>query len=177
MSNILITGDEGFIGQNLKHYLTYKGHCVKGHSDPEAQPELDHIDTVIHLGAISQTTNWHVDQVLRQNLDFSIELFYQTQKRNIPLQYASSASVYGGLKAFQETGAVAPLNPYAWSKYLFDRFIQSQQLTSPVVGFRYFNVYGPNEIHKGTQASPVTQFSQQALNRGVIQLFEGSEIA
>ena len=104
MSNILITGNEGFIGQNLMHYLALKGHHVRGHNNPEVQPNLDQIDIVIHLGAISQTTNWQVDQVLRHNLDFSIELFHQTQKRHIPLQYASSASVYGGLKVFNESG-------------------------------------------------------------------------
>ena len=68
------------------------------------------------------------------------------------------------------------MSPYAWSKYLFDRHVSSQNFTSiRVQGFRYFNVYGPHEDHKGDQASPYFKFTKQAATTGIIKLFEGSD--
>ena len=91
-------------------------------------------------------------------------------------QYASSASVYGNATNFSEDASVSPQSPYAWSKYLFDRFInQAGQFNVLVQGFRYFNVYGPMEEHKGNQMSPVSKFIQQAKDNGIIKIFEGSD--
>ena len=91
-------------------------------------------------------------------------------------QYASSASVYGNTGNFKENGDVYPLNAYAWSKYMFDRFVQSimGEFKVLVQGFRYFNVYGNNEESKGDQASPITKFADQA-KTGKIKLFENSD--
>ena len=91
-------------------------------------------------------------------------------------QYASSASVYGNTGNFKEDGDVYPLNAYAWSKYLFDRFVNSimGEFKVLVQGFRYFNVYGNDEEKKGDQASPVTKFANQA-KTGKIKLFENSD--
>jgi len=95
---------------------------------------------------------------------------------NVNLQYASSASVYGLNTDFREDAPVDPRSPYAWSKYLFDRHVTLNKFENIVVqGFRYFNVYGPHEDHKGDQASPYHKFTQQAKNTGVIKLFENSE--
>ena len=94
------------------------------------------------------------------------------------LQYASSASVYGDGKTFRETDTCRPLNGYAWSKYLIDRFVQesiAMPLPINIQGFRYFNVYGEYEDGKGNQASPVTKFTNQALIDESIMLFEDSE--
>jgi ADP-L-glycero-D-manno-heptose 6-epimerase len=96
------------------------------------------------------------------------------------LQYSSSASVYGQLKTFDEEGPVDPRSPYAWSKYLFDRYVNRQKKLREfneiiVQGFRYFNVYGPHEDHKGDQASPYHKFEQQAKNTGTIKLFQNSD--
>lgn len=92
-------------------------------------------------------------------------------------QYASSASVYGNTTHFKESGPLYPQSPYAWSKYLFDRFVMQAMGDFKVLvqGFRYFNVYGAHEEHKGNQASPVTKFTQQAKETGVIKVFENSD--
>jgi ADP-L-glycero-D-manno-heptose 6-epimerase len=98
------------------------------------------------------------------------------QLNGVNLQYASSASVYGLGNNFKEDAPLSPQSPYAWSKYLFDRHILSTKFDNIVVqGFRYFNVYGPYEDHKGDQASPYHKFEKQAKETGVIKLFEGSE--
>lgn len=139
-------------------------------------PEFEGIDWCIHLGAISSTTERDVEKIMKQNHDFSCIVLMACQLHNVNLQYASSASVYGQLNTFEEDGPVDPLSPYAWSKYLFDRHVVRQQFDNIYVqGFRYFNVYGSNEDHKGNQASPYYQFTKQAKETGVIKIFEGSE--
>jgi ADP-L-glycero-D-manno-heptose 6-epimerase len=103
-------------------------------------------------------------------------LLMACQLNGVNLQYASSASVYGLNQDFREDAPLNPMSPYAWSKYLFDRHVLSQQFDKiRVQGFRYFNVYGPYEDHKGDQSSPHHKFTKQAETTGVIKLFEGSE--
>jgi ADP-L-glycero-D-manno-heptose 6-epimerase len=98
------------------------------------------------------------------------------QVAGVNLQYSSSASVYGPTINFNEDAPVSPQSPYAWSKYLFDRHVKINRFDKIIVqGFRYFNVYGPHEDHKGDQASPYYKFEKQAKETGVIKLFEGSE--
>jgi ADP-L-glycero-D-manno-heptose 6-epimerase len=90
--------------------------------------------------------------------------------------YASSASVYGQGREFKENSPVDPQSPYAWSKYLFDRFVQSvNEYQVNVQGFRFFNVYGPGEEDKGDQKSVFHKFKEQAIDSGVIEVFAGSE--
>jgi ADP-L-glycero-D-manno-heptose 6-epimerase len=112
---------------------------------------------------------------MRQNYEFSKRLFNECNKHGVNLQYASSASVYGNNTDFKESSPKQPGSPYAWSKYLFDRWVFQQPQNIVVQGFRYFNVYGPNEDHKGDQASPYTKFSNQAKDKGTVTLFKGSE--
>ena len=89
--------------------------------------------------------------------------------------YASSASVYGQGKEFKENSPVNPQSPYAWSKYLFDRFVQSvTEYKINVQGFRFFNVYGPGEEDKGDQKSVFHKFKNEAFATGKIKVFEGS---
>jgi ADP-L-glycero-D-manno-heptose 6-epimerase len=176
---ILITGHKGFIGQNLFKHLVNKGHTVEGYDYiPDVMPDVTKHDQVIHLGAISSTTETDVEKIMIQNFDFSCKLLYLCDMMGINFQYASSASVYGLTKNFKEDAAMSPLSAYAWSKFLFDRMIKSvpySEYNISVQGFRYFNVYGAHEEHKGNQASPISKFIQQAQQTGVIKLFENSE--
>jgi ADP-L-glycero-D-manno-heptose 6-epimerase len=171
---ILLTGYRGFIGQNaLKHFQSnHEVVCWDLGSDVTT---LDaSYDWVIHLGALSSTTEKDVEKVLTHNLDFSISLFNQCVDLGINFQYSSSASVYGMNTDFRESAPVDPRTPYAWSKYLFERYVRSKDWNIVHQGFRYFNVYGPGEEHKGTQASPFHQFTMQAALSGRIKVFEGS---
>jgi ADP-L-glycero-D-manno-heptose 6-epimerase len=171
---ILITGDQGFIGQNMKAALA--DHDLRFFEWGETFPDVTGLDWVIHLGAISSTTEKNVERVMEQNFEFSRWLLHRCVENRVNFQYASSASVYGLNQNFKEDAPVNPLSPYAWSKYLFDRYVQEEHWPEIFVqGFRYFNVYGPHEEHKGGQASPFTQFEKQAKETGVIKLFEGSD--
>ena len=173
---VLITGHRGFIGQNLIKYINQ-------HTDWQVNtwelgdsehPTVEGNDWVIHLGAISSTTETDVDKVLKQNLEFSQWLYRACKINYVNLQYSSSASVYGLRNNFVETAPVDPRTPYAWSKYLFDRWTMNETPNTTVQGFRYFNVYGNYEEHKGNQASPVSKFNKQAKTTGAINLFENS---
>jgi ADP-L-glycero-D-manno-heptose 6-epimerase len=170
---ILVTGHKGFIGQNMVKALE-KVHNVTGFEWGEHFPGYDY-DLVIHLGAISSTTETDVDKIMRQNYDFSVWLLETCNRFGIDFQYASSASVYGLGTEFKEDSPVDPRTPYAWSKYMFERYTQSKTWGIKVQGFRYFNVYGPHEDHKGDQASPYHKFSKLAKDTGIFNVFEGSD--
>lgn len=170
---ILITGYKGFIGQNMVKALC--DHDLSLYEWGEEPYQLNGIEQVIHLGAISDTrcTDWAaLDQ---QNVDFTIDLMERCQRSKIPLQIASSASVYGlSNTTFRETDPMEPANIYARSKSNIENYFSQMLPVSPIQLFRYFNVYGPHEDHKGDQASPFHKFKQQSLN-GNIKLFEGSD--
>jgi ADP-L-glycero-D-manno-heptose 6-epimerase len=171
---ILITGHGGFIGQNMVNALKNE-HELSFYEWGDDPPEFEGLDWCIHLGAISSTNVRDVERVMRQNHDFSCIVLMACQIHGVNLQYASSASVYGSLQNFNEDAPKNPQSPYAWSKYLFDRHVQTQKFNNIVVqGFRYFNVYGPHEGHKD-QPSPYHKFEQQAKETGKIKIFEGSE--
>jgi ADP-L-glycero-D-manno-heptose 6-epimerase len=175
---ILITGHEGFIGKNLAVYLLNQGHDVEGWEyRPNIIPNPEDYDWVVHLGAISSTTFTDVEQILEQNFEYSLRLVQACEMMGTNFQYASSASVYGTTEHFTENGILLPQSPYAWSKFLFDRFVNQHkdEFSINIQGFRYFNVYGPGEEHKGNQASPYTKFTRQAKEDGVITLFEDSD--
>ena len=171
---ILITGYRGFIGQNAVNTLK-DNHDLVMFEWGDRYPDLTGIDCVMHFGAISFTTERNVEKIMRQNYDFSVLLHQYCTRENIHFQYSSSASVYGLNKSFAETDPVDPRTPYAWSKYMFDKYVTDHPTNNIVQGFRYFNVYGPHEEHKGSQASPYQQFKKQAIDTGVIKLFKGSE--
>jgi ADP-L-glycero-D-manno-heptose 6-epimerase len=171
---ILITGHRGFIGQNaLKHFQS--NHEIICWDWSKYRPILDSsYDWVMHFGAITSTTETNVEKVLNQNLDFSIWLIEQCNSLGINFQYSSSASIYGLVSTFREDALVDPRTPYAWSKYLFERYVKNKDWNIIHQGFRYFNVYGPGEDHKGSQASPYHQFTTQAKTYGRIKVFENS---
>lgn len=175
---ILVTGHKGFIGSNIALYLQSQGHEVEGWEwQPGIIPSTEDYDWCIHTGAISSTTYTDVDQILEQNFEFTVRLAQVCENFGTNLQYASSASVYGPTEHFTEDGPLLPQSPYAWSKYLFDRFFNQfrDEFEITIQGFRYFNVYGQGEEHKGDQASPYTKFTKQAKENGVVKLFEGSK--
>jgi ADP-L-glycero-D-manno-heptose 6-epimerase len=174
---ILLTGSRGFIGGYVHQALIKHQHTVTEYTDYGHCPDVKGQDLVIHLGAISATTERNVEKVLSYNVDFSQELFERCQSAGIPMQYASSASVYGDkTEPISETAPVDPRSAYAWSKFLFDRWVSKQVKHAPVQGFRYFNVYGNGEGIKGPMASPYYKFHNMAETTGVIELFEGSNI-
>jgi ADP-L-glycero-D-manno-heptose 6-epimerase len=137
------------------------------------------VEAVFHNGACSDTTEWNGQYMMSVNYEYSKALLDYCQSRNIPFIYASSAAVYGGGKVFkEERGYEAPLNVYGYSKFLFDQYLRRRiktGLKSQVVGFRYFNVYGPREQHKGKMASTAFHFNNQVLKEGTCKLFEGSD--
>jgi ADP-L-glycero-D-manno-heptose 6-epimerase len=138
----------------------------------------ERIDALFHLGACSATTEWDGRYMMRNNFEYSRVLFHVCQDRRVPFIYASSASVYGGGQVFAEDPAnERPLNVYGYSKLAFDQYLRRylDDLTAPVVGLRYFNVYGPREQHKGSMASVAHHFQNQLAATGRVRLFEGCD--
>lgn len=173
---ILITGNRGFIGSHTERQFRKLGHEVITYEwDPDRLPRIEGLDWVLHLGAISSTTERDVAKVMQQNTDFCIWLYHECERYNVNLQWSSSASVYGLGTDFKESAPVDPRSPYSWSKYLFEHYVSKNPKKIICQGFRYFNVYGENESHKGSQASPYHQFTLQAQTTGIIKIFEGSE--
>lgn len=173
---VLVTGYKGFIGQNLVQYIYDNTDWAVDQYEwgDSNMPSIMEQDWVIHLGAISSTTERDLDKVMRQNVDFTRQIFNACKTYGVNLQYSSSASLYGMGSDFRETAMPDPRTPYAWSKYLCEYYHKQHQGGNVVQGFRYFNVYGNYEEHKGNQGSPVSQFSKQAED-GKIKLFHNSD--
>lgn len=139
---------------------------------------------VIHMGAISATTVTDGDLVAEVNFNLSKKLWAWCVERKTPLIYASSAATYGdGSAGFSDTwspsalAAFQPLNLYGWSKHLFDRWVSRQLETGePVppqwVGLKFFNVYGPNEYHKGDMQSVISKLFDKLSNGQPVTLFK-----
>jgi ADP-L-glycero-D-manno-heptose 6-epimerase len=191
--NYIVTGAAGFIGSNfIKHinnvdpeatifisdYLTngkqFKNllnlNWYKMIHPNEVSNYVCVADMVFHFGAVSSTTEWNGELLFKRNYEYTINLIKHCIKRKVGIQYSSSASVYGN--------DGTPLNLYAFFKNLVDLEVDKllPESKSLVQGFRYFNVYGPNEWHKGDMASPYYKFEEQAKETGVIKIFEGSEV-
>lgn len=190
---ILVTGGAGFIGSNIAAGLAERGVPVAicdrfrgGHKwrniaklelrdivTPEALvPWLEEhaaaVETIVHMGAISSTTETDADLILDTNFRLSRRLWEWCEHNGRRFIYASSAATYGGGEAgFEDDDSpqglarLRPLNAYGWSKQLFDRWAVRQSLTnarpSQWVGLKFFNVFGPNEYHKGGMQSVVAQ--------------------
>jgi ADP-L-glycero-D-manno-heptose 6-epimerase len=136
------------------------------------------IEAVLHQGACSDTMETDGRYMMENNYRYSVTLLEYCQERDIPFLYASSASVYGGGRVFREERQFeAPLNVYGYSKFLFDQYVRTHNhnFGAQVLGFRYFNVYGPREAHKGRMASVAFHFLKQYRADGKMRLFEGSE--
>lgn len=139
----------------------------------------EQIDAVFHEGACSATTEWDGKYMMQNNYEYSKELLHYCLDRDIPFFYASSAATYGGRSDnfIEKREFEQPLNVYGYSKFLFDEYVRKllPHATSPICGFKYFNVYGPREQHKGSMASVAFHLNTQILKGENPKLFEGSE--
>ena len=137
------------------------------------------VDAIFHEGACSATTEWDGKYMMQNNFEYSKSLLHYCLEHKIPYLYASSASVYGAGPNFKEERQFEePLNVYGYSKFLFDQYVRRilPSAESQVVGFRYFNVYGPREQHKGSMASVAFHLNNQLLaGDEVVRLFEGCD--
>ena len=135
-------------------------------------------DIIFHQGACSSTTEYNGRYLLENNYEYSRSLLNYALVGQTPFIYASSASVYGdGNDGFkEELTCEYPLNAYAYSKFLFDQYVRKiiGSAKSQIIGLRYFNVYGPQENHKGSMASVIFHFHNQIQAEGKMKLFEGS---
>lgn len=181
---ILVTGHKGFIGRNLVEHLESLGKKVYGFDAVDGDPiELaeqvpwSEIDFIYQQGAISNTTELDVLKIQRWNVQSSIQIFEKAIQYKIPVHYASSGSIYGNSIADHKTYDYNPLNYYALSKLTVDLWINENlsRFSAPVVGFRYFNVYGADERKTDYCTSPVYRFSEQSKTDGVIRIFKGSQ--
>jgi len=137
----------------------------------------DEIAAILHQGACSDTMETDGRYMMRNNYRYSVTLLDWCQDNDVPLLFASSASVYGAGKVFrEERAAELPLNIYGYSKFLFDQYVRRvlPERTAQIAGFRYFNVYGPREQHKERMASVAWHFFNQYRAEGRVHLFEGS---
>ncbi|MCC6182117.1 MAG: ADP-glyceromanno-heptose 6-epimerase [Bacteroidia bacterium] len=136
-----------------------------------------HVNFVFHIGARTDTTEFNVELFNQLNLHYTQSIWQTCSKHQIPLVYASSAATYG-LGEFgyddneQNIPLLKPLNPYGDSKNDFDKWALLQKQTPPKwVGFKFFNVYGPNEFHKGRMASVIFHSFNQINEKGQVKLF------
>jgi ADP-L-glycero-D-manno-heptose 6-epimerase len=194
---IVITGAAGFIGSNLVKELNRQGIDDIILVDDLIESKVKNISTlrysrllsinyffntfdqwsdvtiIFHEGAISSTTEQNLALIQSRNQTPTRYLIEKSLQYGFLLSYASSASVYGDSTTFTETDTLSPQSLYAKSKADIDQFVNT--ISGNIQGWRYFNVYGHNEEHKLDQASPVSKFIQQAVDRREILLFEGSE--
>ena len=199
----IVTGAAGFIGSKLVEGLNRCGITdviavenlaradkFRNLADVEIADYLDQaefignlerfdgaVDAVFHQGACSDTMETDGRYMLDNNYAYSRRLLDWCQDEDVPLIYASSASVYGtGPEFREERRCEKPLNVYGYSKFLFDQYVRRmlERKNAQVAGLRYFNVYGPNEQHKGRMASVAYHAYQQLLVAGKVKLFVGS---
>ncbi len=138
------------------------------------------ISSFIHLGACSDTTEPDASYLLKNNYQYSVHLAEYAFKHGQRFIYASSAATYGdGSLGFSDDHDVLeqlqPLNMYGYSKHVFDLWLKNQGLLDKAVGLKYFNVFGPNECHKGRMASVISKVVPDVQNEGVIRLFKSSD--
>ncbi len=205
-----VTGGAGFIGSNLVASLTEHGHevvvCDRFGTDdkwrnlahhevadliiPERSNQWldehrDEIDAVVHMGAVSATTETDVDFIVEQNVRLTLDLYHWCARNECRFIYASSAATYGdGSAGFRDDDTAEglarlhPLNPYGWSKHVVDRRIHRLRTRPPLppqcVGLKFFNVYGPNEYHKGSMRSVLARNWSEIAAGAPLRLFRST---
>lgn len=211
---IIVTGAGGFIGSNMLAELVENGdtsivacdywgdgdkwknvskHFIADFVSPDVlihyiQKSRSEIRAVIHMGAISATTERDVDRLISENIRFTVDLWDLCTEFQIPYIYASSAATYGGLEtgliddqSYQALAQLRPLNGYGWSKHATDRILMKrvcdgEQSPPQWCGLKFFNVYGPNEYHKGDMQSVVAKFFSDVRDRKPIRLFQSHRL-
>jgi ADP-L-glycero-D-manno-heptose 6-epimerase len=206
---ILVTGAAGFIGSNIARILALDGHRVVA-SDwfgekgkwlnlrdvelhdvirPQAtqtwlEANSDRVSAIIHMGAISETTEVDVDLIVERNIRSTLDLWSWCARRQVRFIYASSAATYGdGSQGFSDDdrpealAKLTPLNPYGWSKHLVDRRIvddvrRGEPTPDGWAGLKFFNVYGPGEAHKEGMRSVAHQIYPAASRGEMVSLFK-----
>jgi len=136
------------------------------------------VDAIFHEGACSDTMETDGRYMMENNFRYSLQLLDWCIAQKVQFLYASSAATYGGGSVFREEREFeAPLNVYGYSKFLFDQIVRQRLplASSQIVGFRYFNVYGPRESHKGRMASVAFHHYNQFRADGKVKLFEGCD--
>ncbi len=183
MKKVLVSGGCGFVGSNLSLELERRGDEVTILDDYSSanisnlegfrgeliigdESKLDSLsetfDIVFHEAAITDTTFKDDREMLRKNIEGFKKMIAFAQKNNAILVYASSAGIYGnGKTPMKESQEPKPLNAYAYSKHMMDNLARKAGKSQRIVGLRYFNVFGPNEKHKGKSASMVYQLYKQ----------------
>ena len=204
MTYYVVTGAAGFIGSKLVEGLNRRGITdiiavdnlersdkFKNLANCEIADYVDKtefiqsleryegaVEALLHQGACSDTMETDGRYMLDNNYGYSKRLLDWCQDEEVPLIYASSASVYGAGPEFREDRRCEkPLNVYGYSKFLFDQVVRRRlpEKSAQVAGLRYFNVYGPNEAHKGRMASVAYHAYHQLLAEGKVKLFVGSD--
>ncbi|WP_174296823.1 ADP-glyceromanno-heptose 6-epimerase [Sphingomonas bacterium] len=206
---IVVTGAAGFIGSNIVADLEERGKgpvaVVDRFGEDERWRNLarrrveafvlpEHLDAwlddngrdvtaVVHMGAISATTERDVDRLVANNINFTVRLWDWCAGRGVPFVYASSAATYGGIETgfvddddVEAMAALEPLNAYGWSKKATDillcrRVADGKPAPPQWAGLKFFNVYGPNEYHKGDMMSVACKMFDQVRRDGRVTLF------
>lgn len=200
----IVTGGAGFIGSAVVWRLNQLGHdnilIVDRMDESDKWKNLaplkfaDYLDAddfiseltpyyeakaIFHLGACSSTTETNADYMFRNNYEYTKELADFALWNKIRFVYASSAATYGDGSVGMDDGTesldnLRPLNVYGYSKHLFDKFAAQNGMFDRVVGLKYFNVFGPNENHKGDMRSLVSKAHEQIRSTGKLQLFKSA---
>ncbi|MGA1845775.1 ADP-glyceromanno-heptose 6-epimerase [Deferribacter abyssi] len=200
---IVLTGAAGFIGSVILRHLNNNGisdiMCIDRLGEKtkwknlvgkkfidfidrekfiDSLDNFNNIDFIIHMGACTDTTEFNLNYLMKVNYEYSKKLFQYASLNKIPIIYASSAATYGnGEHGYNDDEStipeLRPLNPYGFSKQLFDIWVLKQTEKPPFwAGLKFFNVYGPNEYHKGRMASVIFHAFNQLKETGVIKLFK-----
>lgn len=179
ITDIIVVDD--FSNKHKNRNLAEKRYIQKVHRDDFFEwmdNNFNAVDFVLHIGARTDTTEFNMDILNIMNLDYTKQIWLRCSEYKIPLIYASSAATYGlGEFGYNDDHDVIyklkPLNPYGVSKNEFDKWALQQDEIPPFwAGLKFFNVYGPNEYHKGRMASVIMHAHKQILDTGKMKLFK-----